>query len=139
MRPGEGFVPPIPGRPVRPFWVLLLQRGAADVLYEAAAMTAAAVSLDLDVTLLWFDGALDALAGGRLDGENGDVRPGTAGAAGRLLDEARRSGRVRFLACSASMVGSPSGAETVRAKVDDVVGWPTAISLIRAAERSFVW
>ena len=127
---------PGPGRPV---WVLLLQRDAPDAMYEAAAMTAAAVSLGLDVTLVWFDGALDALAGGRLDGQDGLATPGSAGAAGRLFQEARRSGRVRFLACSASMVGSPSGAQAVRARVDDVVGWPTAISLIRAAERSFVW
>lgn len=131
--------PPGGARSGRPVWVLLLQRGAPDVMYEAAAMTAAAVSLGLDVTLLWFDGALDALAGGLLEGQDDVVTPGTAGAAGRLLEEARRSGRVRFLACSASMVGSPSGAPAVRAKVDDVVGWPTAISLIRAAERSFVW
>ena len=132
---------PSPGAPgsARPVWVLLLQRDAPDAMYEAAAMTAAAVSLGLDVTLVWFDGALDALAGGRLDGPDGLSTPGSAGAAGRLLEEARRSGRVRFLACSASMVGSPSGAQAVRARVDDVVGWPTAISLIRAAERSFVW
>jgi predicted peroxiredoxin len=123
----------------RPFWVLLLQRDAPDAMYEAAAMTAAAVSLGLDVTLVWFDGALDALAGGRLDEQDGLSTPASAGAAGRLFQEARRSGRVRFLACSASMVGSPSGAQAVRARVDDVVGWPTAISLIRAAERSFVW
>ena len=123
----------------RPVWVLLLQRDAPEAMYEAAAMTAAAVSLGLEVTLVWFDGALDALAGGRLDGQDELSTPGSAGAAGRLFQEARRSGRVRFLACSASMVGSPSGAQAVRARVDDVVGWPTAISLIRAAERSFVW
>jgi hypothetical protein len=23
--------------------------------------------------------------------------------------------------------------------VDDIVGWPTAVSLIRSAERSFIW
>jgi len=124
----------------RPLWVLILQRGAPDVLYEAAAMTAAAVSLGLEVTLVWFDGALDALAEGRLEPEGEDADgPGTLRAAGRLLTEARDSGRVRFLACSASMVDGRSGAEAVRARVDDVVGWPTAVSLIRAAERSFVW
>ena len=117
-----------------PFWVLLLQRGAPDVLYEAAAMTASAISLGIDVTLIWFDAALDALVAGRLSEEEGEPA-----SAGRLLLEARDTGRVRMLACSASMVSGRLSPEAVRAHVDDVVGWPTAISLIRAAERSFVW
>jgi len=117
-----------------PFWVLLLQRGAPDVLYEAAAMTASAISLGIDVTLIWFDAALDALVAGRLSEEEGEPA-----SAGRLLLEARDTGRVRMLACSASMVSARLSPEAVRAHVDDVVGWPTAISLIRAAERSFVW
>jgi predicted peroxiredoxin len=123
-------------------WVLLLQRGSEDVLYEAAAMTAAAVSLGLDVTLVWFDHALAALAAGRLDGgeESGEpALPGTFGAAGRLLREAREAGRVRFLACSASAIAGSGGIEGVRQRVDDVVGWPTAIALIRSAEHAFVW
>ncbi|HXM75811.1 MAG TPA: hypothetical protein VN971_03475, partial [Thermoanaerobaculia bacterium] len=60
MSGGPPLSAPGSGRPV---WVLLLQRDAPDAMYEAAAMTAAAVSLGLDVTLVWFDGALDALAG----------------------------------------------------------------------------
>ncbi len=114
-------------------WVLLLQRGSEDTLSEAAAMTAAAVSLGLEVVLVWFDGALEALLSGRLD-EQADER-----SAGRLFAQARETGRVRYLACSASMVNSKLGAERARAKVDDIVGWPTAIGLIRSAEKSFVW
>ena len=64
-------------------WVLLLQRGSEDVLYEAAAMTAAAVSLGLEVTLVWFDQALEALAAGRLDAEEDAGSPGTFGSAPR--------------------------------------------------------
>lgn len=109
------------------------------MLYEAAAMTAAAVSLGLDVTIVWFDSALEKLADGTLDDSGGNREPGSMGAAGRLLAESRETGRVRYLACSASMVSGESGAEAVQARVDDVVGWPTAVSLIRAAERSFVW
>jgi hypothetical protein len=126
----------------RPGWVLLLQRGEEDVLYEASAMTAAAVSLGLDVTLVWFDSALRRLAAGDLDAAgDGDREPGTAGAAARLLAEARETGHVRSLACSASLVAAAATGrvEEVRRRVDDVVGWPTTISLIRAAERSFVW
>ncbi len=132
---GEDTISVRPGG--RPAWVLLLQRGSGDVLYEAAAMTAAAVSLGLSVTIVWFDGAFNALTAGELDGEDGE--PGTAAAAGRLLAEARATGHVRYLACSASLVAGRSEPAAARQRVDDVVGWPTAISLIRAAERAFVW
>jgi predicted peroxiredoxin len=118
----------------RPFWVLLLQRDSEDVLYEAAAMTAAAVSLGIDVTLIWFDAALEALASGRLAEEEAE-----AGNAGRLLREAREAGSVRLLACSASMVNRRIDRDRLSRCVDDIVGWPTAISLIRSAERSFIW
>jgi len=117
-----------------PFWVLLVQRDAPDVLYEAAAMTAAAVSLGVDVTLVWFDRALDLLAAGQLhENASGLER------AARLFAEARETGRVRMLACSASMVGGAEPPDAVRQRVDGIVGWPTTISLIRRAERSFVW
>lgn len=106
-------------------------------------MTASAVSLGLDVTLVWFDGALDALGDGNLDepagGGAGQARPGTIEAAGFLLREARASGRVRFLACSASALAARGGIERSRERVDDVVGWPTVIGLLRASEKSFVW
>jgi predicted peroxiredoxin len=117
-----------------PFWVLLIQRDAPDVLYEAAAMTAAAVSLGIAITLVWFDRALEALVAGRLaEGEN------QAMSAGHLLSEARETGQVRMLACSASAVAGELSAASVRPHVDDLIGWPTAISLIRRAERAFIW
>jgi len=122
------------GPPERPFWVLLLQRGAEDVLYEAAAMTAAAVSLGIDVTLIWFDAALEALVSGRLAEDDQDPS-----SAGRLFAEAKETGRVRHLACSASVVGRRLDREALGRLVDEIVGWPTAIALIRAAEKSFVW
>jgi peroxiredoxin family protein len=114
--------------------VLLLQRGSEDSLYEAAAMTAAAVSLGIDVTLIWFDAALEALVSGKLADSDGPL-----GQAGRLLVEARAAGGVRSLACSASMVSRRLDRDAAARAVDDVVGWPTAISLIRSAERSFIW
>ena len=130
MTPGQEK----PSAPRRPFWVLLVQRGAEDALYEAAAMTAAAVSLGIDVTLIWFDAALEALVSGRLAEEAGEPA-----SAGRLLREARETGSVRFLACSASIVNRRLDREALARSVDEVVGWPTAISLIRSAERSFLW
>jgi len=132
VSPARELPPPPDAR--SPTWVLLLQRDSEEVLYEAAAMTAAAVSLGIAVTLIWFDAALEALVSGRL--EESAPEPLSAG---RLLREAREAGTVRYLACSASAVASRFRAEKARESVDDIVGWPTAISLIRAAERSFIW
>jgi len=125
----------------RSAWVLLLQRGSEDVLYEAAAMTAAAVSMGLDVTLVWFDAALERLSKGELDSDGSPAarEPGTLEAAAALFSEARETKSVRWLACSASMVARKAAADEIRARVDDVVGWPTTISLIRSAERAFIW
>ena len=119
-----------------PRWVLLLQSGDPARLYEAAAMTASAASLDTDVTVVWLSGALDALLAGRLDGGGGGPEPGSAAA---LFEEARASGSVRALACSAAMARGRYSPESVRERVDDVVGWPTIVSAIRAAEKSFVF
>ena len=117
----------------RESWVVLLHRDEAGGLYEAAAMAAAASSLDVSVTLVWFDAALDALVSGKLE-DSGDG----AGVA-ELLAGARETGRVRFLACSASAVRSEQGIGAVRDRVDDIVGWPTVVGLIRAASKAFVW
>ena len=118
---------------LRETWVVLLHRDEERGLYEAAAMAAAAASLDVSVTLVWFDAALDALVSGRLD-DSGD-----GGGAAGLLADARETGRLRFLACSASAVRSEGGVGAVRERVDEIVGWPTVVGLIRAASKAFVW
>jgi predicted peroxiredoxin len=115
-------------------WIVLLQRGEDDPLYEAAAMAASATSLGIAVTVVWFDGALEALLSGRLD-EPGER--GTSPAA--LFRAAKETGRLRSLACSASAVNATEGIETVRAVVDEIVGWPTVISLMRSANKALVW
>ena len=120
-----------PGR--RPLWVLLLQRGAPDVLYEAAAMTASAVSMGLEVTLVWFDAALEELAAGRLDAGDASAEAGTLGAAGRLLFEARDSGHVRMLACSASAIAGESGRH--RRLADRHLADPRGGALLRLVKR----
>jgi predicted peroxiredoxin len=119
--------------PPRESWVVLLHRDEERGLYEAAAMAAAASSLDVSVVLVWFDAALDALLSGKLE-EAG----GSEGVAA-LLAGARESGRVTFLACSASAVRSEGGVAAVRGRVDEIVGWPTVVGLIRRANKAFVW
>jgi predicted peroxiredoxin len=115
-------------------WVVLLQRGEADALYEAAAMAASATSLGVSVTLVWFDAALEALVAGRIEeaAERG-ASPSS------LLAAARETGRLRSLACSASAVNARAGVESVRSRVDDIVGWPTVVSLMRSASKALVW
>lgn len=115
-------------------WIVLVQRGEEDALYEAAAMTASATSLGVSVTLVWFDAALEALLSGRL--EEAGSRPASVA---ELLAAARGTGRLRSLACSASAVNASVGIENVRAAVDEIVGWPTLISLMRSATRALVW
>lgn len=117
----------------RESWVVLVHRTEDESLYESAAMAAAATSLGIAVTLVWFDAALDSLVSGSL----GEVRDESTAAA--LLASARATGLLRSLACSASAVNRAGGVEAARRVVDDLVGWPTVISLIRGASRSFVW
>jgi hypothetical protein len=114
-------------------WILLLHRSEESTLHESAAMAASATSLGIAVTLVWFDAALEALVTGAL-GETEDESTPAA-----LFASARSTGLLRSLACSASAVNRPGGIAAAREAVDDVVGWPTVISLIRGATRSFVW
>jgi predicted peroxiredoxin len=115
-------------------WVALLLRADPDSLYEAAAMAASATSLGVTVTLVWFDAALEELVSGLLD-ERGDRGASPA----ELLAESRATGRLHMLACSASAVNAPAGVEGVRSRVDQIVGWPTVVSLVRVANKAFVW
>jgi predicted peroxiredoxin len=115
-------------------WVVLLQRGEPDALYEAAAMAASATSLAIAVTVVWFDAALEELVAGRL--EEVGTRPSNAA---ELFAAARETGLLRSLACSASAVSRRVEIEKVRESVDEIVGWPTLISLMRAADKTFVW
>ena len=117
----------------RESWVILLHRGETASLREAAAMAASAASLDVSVTVVWFAAALDRLVSGELGEFEGERS--TAG----LLAAARGTGRVRYLACSASAVDSEGGVTAVRDKVDEIVGWPTVVGMIRAASKAFVW
>ena len=65
-------------------------------------------------------------------------RKGRAGQRRPPVRRSPRTGRVRMLACSASMVNRRIAARALR-RVDDIVGWPTRSALMRSAERTFVW
>jgi predicted peroxiredoxin len=118
----------------RESWVVLLQRFDDDALYEAAAMAGSATSLGIAVTIVWFDAALEALVSDRLDER--EKRPASAA---ELFLSARETGLLRSLACSASAVNRHDRIEKIRERVDEIVGWPTVISLMRAATKTFAW
>jgi predicted peroxiredoxin len=115
-------------------WIALLVRGDADGIYEAAAMAASATSLGVSVTLVWLGAALEALLSERLD-EPGD-RPASAS---ELLRAAKETGRLRSVACSAAAVARPRAIDDVRARVDEIVGWPTVVALMRGSDKALVW
>jgi predicted peroxiredoxin len=115
-------------------WIVLLQHSDEDALYEAAAMAASATSLGIEVTIVWFDAALEALVSDQLD-----ERGKRSASAAELLLSARETGCLKLLACSASAVNRRDRIEKVREKVDGIVGWPTVISLMKSATKALVW
>lgn len=120
------------GRPPR--WIVIVTRGDSAALYHLAAMTASATALGIEVFLVWLGEALETLVRGGLDD------PASSGAsASDLLSAARETGRLRHLACSAAAVSASGGPDAVRGIVDDVVGWPTVVNLMRDSEKTLVW
>ena len=128
--------------------LLLCHDGGWDRLYQAASAAATAASTGWRVDLVFYFDALEKLLDGRLDDfelTSGDASKArrleeTADELGtrapsRLLRAARSSGSARVLACSASLalIGRDP-AEIDGSIVDEVIGWPTTIALIGAAD-----
>jgi peroxiredoxin family protein len=128
--------------------LLLCHDGGWDRLYQAASAAATAASSGWRVDLVFYFDALEKLLDGRLDEftlSSGDVSKArrleeTADELGtrspsQLLRVARAGGNARVLACSASLgLLGRDPAEVDPGIVDEVVGWPTTIALIGAAD-----
>jgi peroxiredoxin family protein len=126
--------------------LLLCHSGGWDRLYQAVSAAAAAASLDREVDMVFFFGALDRLLRGELDevrlpGEGAEAaatlerrieETGTRPISAMLAD-ARASGRVRIFACSASTALTGHVPEEAITCVDEVIGWPTVIRLMEGA------
>jgi len=123
--------------------LLLCHSGGWDRLYQAFSAAVAATSSGRQVTLVLYFQALERVVDGDLDEIR--LQPADPRAEARLqeavdrlgtpdlsemLQTARRSGRCRVLACSAS-VALTGRAETASV-VDAVVGWPTVLQLLDA-------
>lgn len=131
--------------------LLLCHHGGWDRLYQAASCAATAAATGWQVDVVFYFGALEKLMGGRLDEFTLEPRDpareavlreradevGTRGPQ-RLFEVARATGLTKLFACSASLAlldaqaGDPERATEV---VDAVVGWPTTVSLLAAADR----
>ena len=126
--------------------LLLCHDGGWDRLHQAASAAATAASSGWRVDLVFYHEALEKLLDGRLDeapegGRLAEVvdRADERGVVGpaALFDAARRTGRCRVLACSASlgMIGcDPADVDPER--VDEIVGWPTTIALLERADHA---
>ena len=131
--------------------LLLCHHGGWDHLYQAGSCAATAAALGWRVDVVFYFGALDKLITGRLDEVSLEPRDatrerelaaridelGTRGPAS-LFATAREAGSTQFLACSASLAllgHEPSAAHALGSGVDEVIGWPTTLSLLSAADR----
>jgi peroxiredoxin family protein len=127
--------------------LLLCHSAAWERLYQAFSAAASASSAGQEVVLVFYFGALTKLVEGKLDEYSGGLMEGAAQRlreraqeAGTtppsaLLQTARRTGRARLLACSASVVLEGHERSEVAALVDDIVGWPTVNSIMARASQ----
>ncbi len=114
-----------------------------DRLYQACSAAATAAAAGREVVLVFYFQALAKLVEGRLDEFSLHPRDPEAEARleervleigtrppSALLEAARETGRVKLLACSASvhLVGLEN--EEVRRHVDEIIGWPTVMNLM---------
>ena len=126
--------------------VLLCHSGEWDRLYQAFSAAAAAAAAGRPVTLVLYFGALQRVAANALDDAGSTpeasaqerawaVRAQEVGTPdlSALLRAGRETGRVRVLACSASVALGGHDFQSLEGKVDEVVGWPTVLRIMDQA------
>ena len=123
--------------------LLLCHDPGWDRLYQAFSAAATAAVSGREVVIVFYFGALEKLVDGHLDEfslhprdeqaeellEERVVETGVSSPRS-LLDAACATGRVKLLACSASVNLAGLENEEVRTVVDEIVGWPTVIELM---------
>lgn len=128
--------------------VLLCHHGGWDRLYQAGSCAATAASMGWRVDVVFYFGALEKLLDGRLDEISLEPRDaererilsertdewGTHGPAS-LFAAARAAGATQVLACSASLALLDPDAGAAADLVDEVIGWPTTVALMGAADQ----
>ena len=131
----------------KPRFIIFAHNATYDKLHQAATlgMTAAAMGKDVTVVLLFW--TIKKLAEGRLDEldfppEYGSQAPEVAKLIKErnvpliteMLDEARKVGQFRLVACSAGLEYMGVDSDVVAKNVDEVMGLPAILSLSAGAE-----
>jgi predicted peroxiredoxin len=124
--------------------LLLCERGGYAPLHQAVSAGAAAVAQGMRVDLVLFHGALARVLDGQIDAIGDDLphaaearagqESGRTAQVGEMLESARASG-LRLFACSASVALQGREPADVAMEVDEVVGWPTILNWMSAADR----
>ena len=124
--------------------LLLCERGGFAPLHQAGSVAAAQLAMGGRCDLVLFHAALARLLEERVDelepGLDAREAYGDALASGRVrpvsqtLAAAREAG-LRLFACSASVALLGAGPDAVLDRVDEVVGWPTILGWMSAADR----
>lgn len=129
--------------------VLLCHHGGWDRTYQAASAAVSAATSGQRVDVVWFFDALVRLAEDRMDEVT--LHPRDAEAEARLRERsgavgtrpvselwaaARATGEARFWACSASIALTGVDEDSVRERVDEVVGWPTVVRMMGEADHA---
>jgi len=127
--------------------VIFAHSDGFDRLYQVASIALTATVSGRPVAVVFFFWALRAVVGGTMDElVFSAAAPGAAETArekistsnnpkpSEMLEMARDSGRLKLLACSASMHYMGLELEAVREVVDEVVGLPTILRLSSQAD-----
>jgi peroxiredoxin family protein len=127
--------------------LVLCHHGDFEHLLQATSAAAAATNGGWRVDLVFYFGALARLLTGRLDQvddaptdwsqnpadrlDEAPVRPPSV-----LLEAARATDALRVFACSASLRLLDAEFSQDQSAIDEVVGWPTVLELMSAADRT---
>lgn len=124
--------------------LLLCERGGFAPLHQAVSAAGAALAAGARCDLVLFHAALARFLAGEVDDVEDDL-PGAAQyrealASGRVRPvgaalAGARSGGLGLYACSASVALLGSEPAAVLDAVDEVVGWPTVLAWMSAADR----
>ncbi|MGB0911859.1 MAG: hypothetical protein ACPGYT_15980 [Nitrospirales bacterium] len=131
----------------KPRFIIFAHNATYDKLHQVATLGLTAAAMDKDVTVVLLFWTIKKLSEGRLN--ELDFPPEYAGQSAEvaklikernvplitdMLDEAKKVGQCRVVACSAGLEYMGVNADVVAKHVDEVMGLPAILSLTAGAE-----